>query len=381
MDFEAYDNSESIAKHLEDLFASISRPIQFTTRCLLVHGSFQTPKNKRQKLNYNVQIGWTIILSTFVFAAMAAAICTMPPAYYCIYLSGCIDFFFLLYWTRSNRGMEYSKRLKKSSIGVGSLKKIKLIVQTRNVSVAVASVCSLVAFTLLALDMTGVIQLLPKNSISVPKCCFHLLALLLVLFCSPAAVSTVFCYIGSASAEFENIDRDFKHDTNKQQLPVARHYIRGHGQLLKLFEAVSKPVSAWCSAHITLNFIAAYKIICFIYEFDYEVSRLVILWKPAALCFMLVAMLLQTTCIFCMALALRQRILGMRAAMIRVAAGDRLPHEQIFSLFSLHLLDLQQHLSGISFFGLTVIDRHFLNACFIVGSVTAVYCYQRYNRP
>ncbi|KAK6740511.1 hypothetical protein RB195_008774 [Necator americanus] len=191
--------------------------------------------------------------------------------------------------------------------------------------------------------------------------------------------SIAFSYIESVTAEFELIDRDFTSDVNKHQLPVARHYIRGHAQLLKLFGAVKGPLSVWCSAHITLNFIAIYKIFCFLYGYEYDVQRVLSFWKPALLSFLLVFALSQSIAIFYSALTLRKWILGIRTAVLKVAISERMPHEQVFSLFSLHLLDLYRQPYGLFFFGLTVIDRHFVVACFLLVGIAAVYCYQQYN--
>ncbi|KAK5984772.1 hypothetical protein GCK32_021927, partial [Trichostrongylus colubriformis] len=91
----------------------------------------QTPKNRWHRVQQRLQIAWTIILSTFICMAMAVSIFTMPPAYCCIHLTGCIDFFFLMYWTRSMRELEYSKRLKKSSIGIGTLKNTGEVMRRR----------------------------------------------------------------------------------------------------------------------------------------------------------------------------------------------------------------------------------------------------------
>ncbi|KAK6011108.1 hypothetical protein OSTOST_23818, partial [Ostertagia ostertagi] len=166
----------------------------------------------------------------------------MPPAYYCIYLIGCIDFFFLIYWCSSVRDLEYAKRLKKSSIGIGTLKSTKQVMRRRNITVAIASAWAAVVFGILVVDIVGVVHLLPKKSLTTLWCCFYLSSMFLVLFCTPSANCTAFCYLESVAAEFKNINRDFNQDNNKHQLPVARHYIRGHGQLLKLYEAVSRPV-------------------------------------------------------------------------------------------------------------------------------------------
>ncbi|KAK6047359.1 hypothetical protein COOONC_15136 [Cooperia oncophora] len=125
----------------------------------------------------------------------------------------------------------------------------------------------------------------------------------------------------------------------RRKLPVARHYIRGHGQLLKLFEAVNRPISLlfssslWCSAHLTVNFITIYKIVCYMYSFDYDITRVNKLWKPTMLCFLLVFIFLQSTYILQTALKLRRLIVGLSGPMMRVAACDRLPHEQLL-LFS-----------------------------------------------
>ncbi|VDO65816.1 unnamed protein product [Heligmosomoides polygyrus] len=246
----------------------------------------------------------------------------MPFVYNIVYLAGCIDFFFLVYWCCSSKKLEFLKRLRKSSTGVGTLKKSKQVMQRKNVAVAIGSVCSLVVFMLILADVVGVIHLLPKTSMSVPRICFCLLSLFVALFSTPAAHSTVFCYAGSVSAEFEVIDKDFATDANKHQLPVARHYIRGHGQLLRV---------AWCSAHIVLNFVAVYNILCLLYAFEYDLANAAQLFR---LCFVLVAMMLQSICIFHMALKLRKWMVGMRAPMMRVAAGDHLPHEQVLAFSS-----------------------------------------------
>ncbi|EYC02353.1 hypothetical protein Y032_0100g3247 [Ancylostoma ceylanicum] len=379
MDFAAYDNSEAISKKLESLFSDIGRPLCYTSRCLFIYGPFQAPKSSWQKFQRTVQIGWTILLSLFVVGVAAISVCKMPPVYYCVYLIGCIDFFFLLYWNKSERVSEYSKRLKKSSIGVGTLKNAKQVLLKRNVSLAIGGLCSMMVFGILAADMVGVVHLLPKKSISLPWCCLYLTSLFLVLLCVPAANSTAFCYIESATAEFEIIDRDFGHDGNKHQLPVARHYIRGHGQLLKLFAAVRGPLSAWCSAHISLNFIAIYKIFHFLYGYDFGTLHVFKFWKPALLSFLLVLTLVQSICIFYSAIMLRKWIVGIRDAMMKVATSERIPHEQVFPLFSLHSLDLHHQPYGLSFFGLTVINRHFVIACVLIAGLGALYCYQQYN--
>lgn len=186
--------------------------------------------------------------------------CKMPPVYYCVYLVGSIDYFFLLYWNRSEKDLEYSKRLKKSSIGIGTLKNAKQVLLRRvsfinvgaggevracgcaahwdfafelripcffvlffvsiiqNVSLAIGGLCSMMVFGILAADLLGVVHLLPKKSISLPWSCSYLASLFLVLISIPAANSTAFCYIESATAEFEVIDRDFAHDGNKHQV-------------------------------------------------------------------------------------------------------------------------------------------------------------------
>ncbi|KAK5976516.1 hypothetical protein GCK32_019929 [Trichostrongylus colubriformis] len=80
-----------------------------------------------------------------------------------------------------------------------------------------------------------------------------------------------------------------------------------------------------------------------------------------------------------MASKLRSFILGMGGPMAHVAACDRLPHEQVFPLFSLHLLYLHQRPCGISFFGCTVIDRHFIVAILLISGLAAIYGYNQYG--
>uniref|UniRef100_A0A7I4YBF5 Gustatory receptor n=1 Tax=Haemonchus contortus TaxID=6289 RepID=A0A7I4YBF5_HAECO len=379
MDFAVYSNSETINKQLEWLFASMCRPIRFTSCCLLLHSSQQTTKNRRRNFKQKLQIAWTCILCAFICIALVISVCIMPSAYYCIYLIGCIDFFFLIYWNCSMRRLEYSKRLKKSSIGIGTLKNRKQVMLRRNITVAIGSAWAAVVFAILVLDFIGVVQLLPRKSLTTFWCCFYLISLFLVLFCIPSVNCTAFCYMESVASEFKNINRDFKNDNNKHQLPVVRHYIRGHGQLLKLLEVISGAVSTWCSAHFTMNFIAVYKIACYLYNFDYDITRVNQLWNPVMLCFLAVFMLLQSTFILHTALKLRYLILGMGSPMMSVAACDRLPHEQVFPLFSLHLLYLLQKPYGISFFGCTIIDRHFLVASLLLSGLAAIYCYTKYN--
>lgn len=88
----------------------------------------------------------------------------------------------------------------------------------QNVSLAIGGLCSMMVFGILAADLLGVVHLLPKKSISLPWSCSYLASLFLVLISIPAANSTAFCYIESATAEFEVIDRDFAHDGNKHQV-------------------------------------------------------------------------------------------------------------------------------------------------------------------
>ncbi|KHJ75413.1 hypothetical protein OESDEN_24971 [Oesophagostomum dentatum] len=253
----------------------------------------------------------------------------MPPVYYCVYLIGCIDFFFLLYWNRSSKDMEYYKRLKKSSIGTGTLKNSKQMLLRRNVSLAIGAIFSILVFALFTADIVGAIDLLPKKSISWPWACLYLSSLFLALFCIPSVNSTAFSFVESISAEFELIDRDFIHDVNKNQLPVARHYLRGHEQLLKMFGVVKVPLSVWCSLHIALNFITIYKVFGYLYIYEYDVQHLYSFWKPALLSFLLVVALLQTVCIFYSALTLRRWILGIHAGMLKVVMSERIPHEQV----------------------------------------------------
>ncbi|CAJ0600112.1 unnamed protein product [Cylicocyclus nassatus] len=85
--------------------------------------------------------------------------------------------------------------------------------------------------------------------------------------------------------------------------------------------------------------------------------------------------MVQTLFMFYSALILRKQLLGIRCGMLKVIISERLPHEQVFPLLSLHLFDLHQQLHGLSFIGLCSFDRHLLTAYLLLNGLAAFYGY------
>ncbi|CAI4230786.1 unnamed protein product [Auanema sp. JU1783] len=379
IDTSTYDSSETIRKQLIEKFAELNYIIHLTSKFLGIYQNAEKPKGNLSTILHSIKQVWSCFLLFLLFLGFMISVTLTSVAVTSLYLIGLIDFLFLFYYNWSHFEYRFFRSLMHSSTGVGILKQFKMLNRIKNISIfislaIVAAVLLLVSLSLFKISQPVLIDMFKINDDVIRI--FYMACFGIIMLSTPAANCICFLYISQVISEYEIFNADFETDANTYQIAVARHYAHAHNRIYKSFQTIERPISYWVSSHILINLVIVLKSIHYLSHIQIdERNAITNLCLAAPTSFYLVSCLFQSICILYVALDIRHQMTRLKQLMFNLLIGQRILHDQTYSLCIACISHFHIHKYGISFFRLTIIDRQFINficfGCFLILFLSA----------